>query len=143
MAGEGFIRVMSRANVWLYRQTGGRVGGRLRGAPVLLLTTTGRKSGEPRTTPLLYLRDGDDYAVVASYGGRPHHPAWFLNAQADPDVEIQVGAERSARRARAATDEERDRLWPRLVELYRPYADYQAKTSRRIPVVLLEPLPRP
>ena len=143
MAGEAFIRALSRVNLWLYRTTGGRVGGRRRGAPVLLLTTTGRKSGAARTTPLLYLRDGDDYAVVASYGGRPHHPAWFLNARANPDVTIQVGAEQSARRARVATDEERTRLWPRLVEVYRPYADYQAKTSRRIPVVLLAPLPRP
>ncbi len=143
MAGEGLIRVLSRLNTWLYQKTGGRIGGRLRGAPVLLLTTTGRKSGEARTTPLLYLRDGDDYAVVASYGGRPNHPAWFLNAQADPAVEMQVGRKRSARRARVATDEERERLWPRLVGVYGPYADYQAKTSRRIPVVLLEPLRRP
>jgi deazaflavin-dependent oxidoreductase (nitroreductase family) len=143
MAGEGFIRVMSRVNVWLYRTTGGRFGGRLRGAPVLLLTTTGRKSGQPRTTPLLYLRDADNYAVVASYGGRPHHPAWFLNIEANPGVEIQVGTERMARRARVATDAERERLWPKVVEVYRPYADYQAKTSRRIPVVLLEPAARP
>jgi F420H(2)-dependent quinone reductase len=143
MAGESFIRTMSRLNVWLYRKTGGRVGGRLRGAPVLLLTATGRKSGEPRTTPLLYLQDGDAYVVVASFGGSPRHPAWFVNAEANADVTVQVGSKTSARRARVATDEERERFWPRLVELYPAYANYQAKTSRRIPLVLLEPRARP
>jgi deazaflavin-dependent oxidoreductase (nitroreductase family) len=139
MPSEGFVRAMSRVNVWLYRKTNGRVGSRLRGAPVLLLTTTGRSSGELRTTPLLYLRDGEAYVVVASFGGSPNHPAWFLNIQANPEVEIQVGAERSARRARAASEQERERLWPTVVAMYPAYANYQTKTTRRIPVVLLEP----
>jgi F420H(2)-dependent quinone reductase len=122
----------------LYRATGGKVGGSMKGAPILLLTTTGRKSGKRRTTPLLYLRDGDALAVVASEGGAPRHPAWFHNLQANPQVEIEIGRERERRRARQATPEERERLWPGLVEMYAPYASYQEKTARTIPVVLLE-----
>jgi deazaflavin-dependent oxidoreductase (nitroreductase family) len=131
-------RAAGAINRMLYRASGGKVAGSMKGAPILLLTTTGRKSGKRRTTPLLYLRDGDALAVVASEGGAPRHPAWFLNLQAAPDVEIEIGREREPRRAREATPEERQRLWPRLVELYAPYASYQQKTSRTIPVVLLE-----
>ena len=103
-----------------------------------LLTTTGRRSGAARTTPLLFLRDGDRIAVVASYGGRPAHPAWYLNLQADPAVEVQVGRERFAATALTASPEERERLWPRLIEMYGSYATYERRTSREIPVVLLE-----
>src|SRR5690606_35398396 len=89
------MRWMSHANTWLYRKTGGRVGGRfLRGAPVCLLTTTGRKSGEPRTTPLLYLRRGDRVIVVASQGGMPKHPQWYRNLQVTPEVEVEIKKER-------------------------------------------------
>ena len=132
-------RTMGALNRRLYRATGGKVGGSFKGAPVLLLTTTGRRSGKPRTNPLLYLRDGEALAVVASEGGAPRHPAWFLNLKANPGVEVEIGRERLRLRAREATGEERDRLWPRLLELYPPYGDYQRRTERQIPVVLLEP----
>ena len=136
---DTFVRVMSRTNIALYRRTGGRVAGRVGKAPILLLTTTGRRSGEARTTPLLFLRDGDRIAVVASYGGRPAHPAWYLNLTANPEVEVQVGRERFAATARTASWDEREQLWPRLVEMYGSYASYERRTSRKIPVVVLEP----
>ena len=131
-------RIMGAANRALYRTTGGKIGGTFKGAPVLLLTTTGRKSGKPRTMPLLYLREGDALVVVASEGGAERNPAWFLNLQASPAVEVEIGRKKEQRRARKATDEERARLWPRLVEMYPPYESYQQKTARRIPVLLLE-----
>jgi deazaflavin-dependent oxidoreductase (nitroreductase family) len=135
---DGFVRVMSRVNIALYRGTRGKIGGRVGKAPILLLTTTGRRTGAKRTTPLLYLRDGDRIAVVASYGGRPSHPAWYLNLKANPPVEVQVGRERFAAIARTATPDERAQLWSRLVEMYPAYASYEQRTSREIPVVLLE-----
>jgi F420H(2)-dependent quinone reductase len=137
--GDTFLRVTSRVNVGLYRRTGGKVGGRVGKAPILLLTTTGRRSGAARTTPLLFLRDEDTIAVVASYGGRPAHPAWYLNLQANPAVEVQVERERFAATARTATAEERSLLWPRFVDMYGSYAAYERRTSRAIPVVLLQP----
>jgi F420H(2)-dependent quinone reductase len=136
---NGFVRVMSRVNIVLYRGTGGRVGGRVGKAPILLLTTKGRRSGAPRTTPLLYLRDGERIAVVASYGGRPSHPAWYLNLSSNPEVEVQVKRDRFTAIARTAAPEERGRLWPLLVGMYPSYAAYERRTSREIPVVLLEP----
>jgi F420H(2)-dependent quinone reductase len=134
-----FGRAITAVNRLLYRATGGKVGGSMRGAPILLLTTTGRKTGKRRAMPLLYLRDGDALVVVASVGGAPQNPAWFLNLKANPVVEVEIGREKQTRRAREATDEERDRLWPKLVEMYKSYDAYQRKTDRRIPVVLLEP----
>jgi len=134
------LRVLSALNVWAYRASGGRVGGRfLRGAPVMLLTTIGRRSGRSRTAPLIYLRSGDDVVVVASKGGMRHHPAWFLNLEANPDVTAQIGRERRRLRARRATDAEKAELWPRLTAIYRDYDDYQARTQRNIPVVILSP----
>ncbi len=138
---DGFVRVMSRVTIALYRGTRGKIAGRVGKAPILLLTTTGRRTGAKRTTPLLYLRDGDRIAVVASYGGRPSHPAWYLNLTANPPVEVQVGRERFAAIARTATPDERAQLWPRLVEMYPAYASYEQRTSREIPVVLLERTP--
>jgi F420H(2)-dependent quinone reductase len=132
------VAFFGAVNRRLYRATGGKLGGKMKGAPILLLTTKGRKSGKPRTAPLLYLREGDALAVVASEGGAPRHPAWFLNLQADPEVEVEVGRARERRRAREATGDERATLWQRLVELYPPYEIYQQKTERTIPVVLLE-----
>ena len=140
---DALVRAMGRLNIALYRRTGGRLFGRVGRAPILLLTTRGRRSGASRTAPLLYLRDGERLAVVASFGGHPSHPAWYLNLAANPEVEVEIDRERFAARARTATTEERDRLWPMLVEMYGPYASYQRKTSREIPVVLLEPTPRP
>ena len=134
------IRAASAANTWIYRLSGGRIGGRFpRGAPVLLLTTTGRKSGQPRTAPLLYLGDGDNLLIVASKGGMSQHPVWYLNLEANPDVDVEVGSERRRMRARRASDEEKAKLWPRLVAMYRDYDDYQARTDRNIPVVILSP----
>ena len=135
-----FIKAMSIANIWVYRLSGGRIGGRfLRGAPVLLLTTVGRKSGQPRTAPLLYLEDGENLVIVASKGGMSHHPVWYLNVEANPDVEVEIGAQRRKMRARRASDDEKAKLWPRLIAMYRDYDDYQARTDRNIPVVLLSP----
>ncbi len=134
------MRWMSHANTWLYQKSGGRVGGRfLRGAPVCLLTTTGRKSGEPRTTPLLYLKHGDQVVVVASQGGMPKHPQWYLNLQATPECEVQIRKATLRLRARTASPEERTALWPKLLEMYSDFEDYQSWTDRVIPVVILEP----
>jgi len=134
------LTALSRAHVALFRASGGRLGGRIAGgAPVLLLTTTGRKSGKQRTTPLLYLADGDRYVVIASVGGAPKHPAWYLNLRDNPSATIEVGRRKLAVTATTASAEERARLWPLAVQIYAGYADYQAKTSREIPVVILAP----
>ena len=134
------IKAMSRVNAWVYRATGGRIGGTwLRGAPVFLLTTIGRKSGRALTIPLLYLRDGDRFVVVASKGGMDHHPLWYLNLEAHPDVEVELAGTVTKVRARTATPDERAALWPRLIAMYRDYADYQERTERVIPVVILTP----
>lgn len=138
--GHVVIRIMSALNVWTYRASGGRLWGRFRhGAPICLLTTVGRRSGRPRTLPLLYLQDGDNVVIVASKGGMSTHPLWYRNLEANPEVELQIGAERTRRLARRATAEEKAALWPRLVAMYPDYADYQARTPRDIPVVLLAP----
>lgn len=124
---------------WLYEHSDGRIGASLGGRPMLLLRTIGRRSGQPRTAALLYVRDGDAYAVIASKGGAPKHPGWFHNLAAHPDVEIQVGRERIPVHARAAEGEERSRLWARADEINRgQYAEYQSRTKRVIPVVVLE-----
>jgi deazaflavin-dependent oxidoreductase (nitroreductase family) len=108
--------------------------------PSLLLTTTGRKSGERFIFPLFYGRAGDSYIVVASKGGAPQHPGWYRNILANPDVEMQVGTAKMTARARTATGEERARLWEKALEFWPPYADYQRKTEREIPVVVLDPV---
>ncbi len=128
-------------HTFLYRRTGGRLGG---GAPgvggkVLLLDHVGAKSGTERTSPLLYVEDGDDLVVIASKGGYPKNPAWFHNLRANPDTTVQVGGERRPVHARVATAEERERLWPQAVAAYSGYEDYRARTEREIPLVILEP----
>jgi deazaflavin-dependent oxidoreductase (nitroreductase family) len=133
------MRTMMASHMFWYRLSGGALGGKLMGVPCLLLTTTGRKSGRQRTTPLMYLRDGQDVVVVASYGGSPAHPSWYRNLVAHPEAEVQIGREQMRVAARTADDDERARLWPRLVEAYKSYADYQTRTERKIPVVILEP----
>ncbi|MFZ2510859.1 MAG: nitroreductase family deazaflavin-dependent oxidoreductase [Gordonia sp. (in: high G+C Gram-positive bacteria)] len=146
------IKVGSRLNMRLYRITGGRLGNRWRVGAALrkpveicLLTTTGRKSGEPRTAPLLYLADpGPELGsaaivLVASQGGLPKNPAWYLNLVADPTVHLQIGRETRAYRARTATPDERDILWPKLVALYADFDTYAEWTDREIPVVICEP----
>jgi len=137
---EVAIWVMSRANTWVFRATGGRLGSRfLGGAPVCLVTMKGRKTGQLRTVPLIYLEDGGEYVIVASKGGMDQHPVWYLNLVANPDAEVEIGSERIAVHARTASREEKERLWPRLVEIYPDYADYQRRTEREIPVVILHP----
>jgi deazaflavin-dependent oxidoreductase (nitroreductase family) len=134
------LRIVGALTTLAYRATGGRVGGKfLRGAPVILVTTTGRKTGRPRTVPLIYLEDGDDLVVVASKGGMRHHPAWYRNLEANPDVEVEIGSDKRQMRARRASDEEKAEFWPRLTKIYRDYDDYQARTDRNIPVVILSP----
>jgi deazaflavin-dependent oxidoreductase (nitroreductase family) len=112
------IRVMSRLNTWAYRATGGWLGGTfLRGAPVLLMTVIGRKTGRRLTVPLLYLRDGERLVIVASKGGMDDHPLWYLNLLADPDVDVQIGNDVRPMRAEVAGDTQRARLWPKLVAM--------------------------
>lgn len=135
--GRWVIRKMTSANVWLYRRSGGRLGGRVLGAPILLLNTIGRKSGQARTVPLLYLDDGEALVVVASNGGMPAHPLWFRNLEAAPRVSVEIRRRRIEVDARRATEEEKADYWPRLVKLYRYYDDYKARTPRNIPVVIL------
>ncbi|WAM17560.1 nitroreductase family deazaflavin-dependent oxidoreductase [Rhodococcus sp. JS3073] len=141
-----FIKWMSKVNVVLYRRTGGRLGSKWRvgsafprGLPVCLLTTTGRKSGEPRISPLLFLEDGDRIILVASQGGLPKHPMWYLNLRANPEVTVQVKSRVRPMTAHVAHPEERARLWPRLVDMYPDFENYQAWTDRTIPVVVCTP----
>ncbi|MGH0037905.1 MAG: nitroreductase/quinone reductase family protein [Myxococcota bacterium] len=109
--------------------------------PTLLLTTTGRKSGEPRSLPLIYGEAGDAYVIIASKGGLPNHPIWFLNLEANPECELMVGPKKVRARARVAEGEERERLWAQMAKIYPPYDDYQKNAgSRTIPVVVLDPV---
>ena len=133
------VKLMSRANTWIFQKSGGRFGARfLRGAPVLLLTTTGARSGARRTTPLIYVEDAGRLVLVASKGGSKRNPLWYGNLAKNPDVEVQIGTDVRALRARTASPEEKEALWPKLLATYRDYADYQARTRRDIPVVILE-----
>ena len=134
--GRRFVYPLHRS---LYRMTGGLVGHRTPEGTVLLLTTTGRKTGQRRTQPLLYCRDGDDFVVVASNGARDRHPAWYLNVQAHPDVELRAGRTHMKARASVATPDEKARLWPKLTDYYKGWAYYQTQTDREIPVVVLRP----
>jgi deazaflavin-dependent oxidoreductase (nitroreductase family) len=119
-----------------YVETGGEDGYMWRGFPTVVLTTTGRKSGDLRRNALIYGKDGDDFILIASYGGRPTHPLWYLNLVADPSVTIQERSDVISGVAETVPEgEERDRLWDRMVSIFPPYAEYQAKTERRIPVV--------
>jgi F420H(2)-dependent quinone reductase len=146
----GYLEVVDRSwpvlnrlmgvHVWAYRATNGFVGHRIPGLPtMLLLDHVGAKSGIPRTSALLYVKDGKNLVIVASKGGNPRHPAWFHNLRAHPETTVQVGSERRAVRARVADPQERARLWPQVVNAYRAYSDYQSRTDREIPLVILEP----
>ena len=108
--------------------------------PTLLLTTTGRKSKEPRALPLIYGKAGESYVIIASKGGMPSHPIWFLNLESQPECKLQVGLKAVTARARVVEGDERQRLWDMMVEIYPPYVDYQKATDRRIPVVALDPI---
>jgi deazaflavin-dependent oxidoreductase (nitroreductase family) len=139
MPSRAAAKFFTRGHIFWYRLTGGLVGSGFGRIGMLLLTTTGRKSGKPWTTPLSYIRDGEDCVVIASFGGSPQHPAWYLNLQANPEAEVQVGPRVMNVSTRTANPEVRARLWPKAVEMYSGYEGYQARTSREIPLVLLRP----
>jgi deazaflavin-dependent oxidoreductase (nitroreductase family) len=128
---------MSKLHLWIYRRTDGRFGGNP-GAPTLLLTATGRSTGRRKTLPLYYLPDGDRQVLCASYGGDDKNPQWFLNLMANPMATVQIGSKERTVRARVAEGEERAQLWPRVVEMWPSYAHYQRRTSRELPLVVLE-----
>jgi deazaflavin-dependent oxidoreductase (nitroreductase family) len=128
----------TQAHNRVYRLSGGRVGGTFRGSPVCLVDHVGRRSGKRHTSPLIYARDGDDIVIVASKGGSHKDPMWWLNLRERPETTVQVGSEKRAVRARRATPEEKQRLWPVVVDVYAPYEEYQRKTKRDIPVIVLE-----
>jgi len=134
------LKVMIPTTVFLYRLTGGVIGGRVQTLPVLLLTTTGRTSGKPRTVPVAYLRDGSTYVIIASYAGLPRHPAWFLNLESHPEATIQLKKRQMQVKAETANQEKKRELWARLMEVAPGYADYQKRTSRDIPIVILHPI---
>ena len=133
------VELFWKVHPWLYKASGGRVGGRLVGMSVLLLTCTGRKSGQPRERPLTYIPSGAAFVVIASYLGEPHHPDWYHNLKAHPDASVRVGRADIRVRAREAIGEERARLWAEVVRVNPDYDEYQSRTKRKIPVVLLEP----
>jgi deazaflavin-dependent oxidoreductase (nitroreductase family) len=131
---------MFKVHTLAYRTTRGLVGHRFPGAPpFLLLDHVGAKSGSRRTTPLVYVRDGENLVIVASKGGHPRHPAWYHNLRANPETTVQVGGETRPVRARVASQSERRRLWPNVVATYGGYEGYQRRTERKIPIVILEP----
>jgi deazaflavin-dependent oxidoreductase (nitroreductase family) len=133
-----FVEWFWRAHLRLYQWSGGRIGASLMGLPVLLLTTTGRKTGQPRTSPLMYLPRGDDFVVIASYLGEPRHPFWWTNLVASPSATVQIGSRRYRVKAREADGKEREDLWKAVTAKTPDYDEYQKRTSRRIPVVVLE-----
>ena len=136
-AKDVFARAVTALHTEVYKRTGGKVGGKAGRTTMGLLTTTGRTSGQPRTTPLNIVADGDRWLLVASYGGDDRDPQWFKNLQANPEATIQLGTESIRVRATVAGDEEKKTLWPKVVAVYRGYEGYQRKTSRDIPVVIL------
>jgi F420H(2)-dependent quinone reductase len=135
---EPWKKVMGM-NTRLYRLTGGRIGGRYDAAPVLILHHVGAKSGERRETPVVYMADGDDIIIVASMGGMPKNPSWLHNVRANPEVTVEIRGERRTMTARVVSEPERQELWPRLLEMWPAWEDYQARTERPIRVVRLTP----
>ena len=133
------LKVISRTHLLLYRLTAGRIGSSLAGRPMLLLTTTGRKTGKAHTTPLQYMEDGENLILVASNGGNRQHPAWWFNLRNTPEAEVQVRNSKKRVKAETANTAERSRLWPLLVETYAGYDEYQKNTERTIQVVILQP----
>jgi len=133
------MKTASTVHTVAYRASGGRIAGKAGNLPVLLLTTTGRKSGKQRTTPLLFIRDSDDVVVVASNGGRDWFPAWWLNLKEHPAAVIEIGRERHQVIASKADPERRARLWPEFTAPYPGYLKYEARTTREIPLVILHP----
>ena len=136
---DATVKWLSTIHTWMFRATSGVVGSRLVANDILLLTTKGRITGTSHTVPLLYLHDDDRLVVIASYGGRPHHPEWYRNLVPDPLASVQVRGEHRTVTARTADTVERGQLWPRIEAAYSGYVEYQSKTDREIPVVFLEP----
>jgi len=136
------LKLGSGVHAGVYRATGGKLFGRMGKSPILLLNTVGRKTGRKRTSPLLYVMDGEDFVIIASKGGAPTHPAWYLNLKANPDATVEVGDRAVQVRAEEADSEEKVRLWQRMVEMYPTYDDYQTKTKREIPLLVLRPVER-
>lgn len=132
-----WLRIQSNIHRIIYQVTNGRIGSQF-GAPAVLITTIGRKSGQPRTNPLFYLEDGENWVVVASNAGSDNDPAWWLNLQANPAAQLQIKESQHKVTAHAATKEEKARLWPQLLNLFSGYDDYQQMTDREIPVAILE-----
>lgn len=130
----------ARQQAELYEVTNGREGDTLRGVPIIVVTSIGAKSGQLRKTPLMRVEHGGEYALIASQGGAPEHPAWYFNIRANPRVELQDGPEKRDYLAREATGEERAAWWARAVAVWPPYEEYQAKTDRQIPVFVLTPV---
>lgn len=137
---KGRIRAFSAFHRGWYKLTRGKIFKKFRGAPVVLLTTTGRKTGEQRTWPLMTVKDGTSYLFAASNGGHHEHPGWYHNLVADPNVSVREGSRTTQGRARVTTGEERERLYQRFVDVYSTYADYAKATDREIPVVVVEPV---
>lgn len=135
---DSTAKILSTVHSAAFRLTAGRLGRRLVNNDMLLLTTTGRVTGEPHTVPLLYLREGEQLVVIASWGGRDYHPEWYLNLLANPQADVSIGSETHAVRATTASEDERSKLWPRITDAYSGYTEYQARTDRVIPIVLLD-----
>ncbi len=137
------LQMVGEEHVRRYRETNGEVGYLWNGVPSLLLTTTGRRSGQPRTNALIFGQDGDDFLVVASMGGAPNHPNWYVNLKARPEAKVQVRDRQLEVVARTATDEEKPRLWKIVTDVWPNYDVYQSRTDRVIPVVVLTPSNQP
>jgi F420H(2)-dependent quinone reductase len=133
------LKLGSGVHSGVYRATGGKLFGRMGKSPILLLNTVGRKSGKKRTSPLLYVMDGEDFVIIASKGGAPTHPAWYLNLKANPEATVEIGDREVRVEAEVADPEDKARLWQKMVEMYPTYDDYQRKTEREIPLLLLHP----
>jgi deazaflavin-dependent oxidoreductase (nitroreductase family) len=133
------LKLGSVAHAGVYRATGGKLFGRMGKSPILLLNTVGRKSGKKRTSPLLYAMDGEDFIVIASKGGAATHPAWYLNLRANPEATVDIGDREVLVVAEVAASEDKARLWQKMVEMYPTYDDYQRKTEREIPLLVLRP----
>ena len=130
----------SGAHAGVYRATGGKLFGRMGKSPILLLNTVGRKSGKKRTSPLLYVMDGEDFVIIASKGGASAHPAWYLNLRSNPEATVEIGDREVQVKAEVADPEDKARLWQKMVEMYPTYDDYQRKTEREIPLLVLRPV---
>jgi deazaflavin-dependent oxidoreductase (nitroreductase family) len=133
------LKLGSGAHAGVYRATGGKLFGRMGKSPILLLNTVGRKTGRKRTSPLLYVMDGEDFVIIASKGGAPNDPAWYLNLKANPDATVEVGDREVRVRAEEVDSEVKVRLWQKMVEMYPTYDHYETKTKREIPLLVLHP----